>query len=60
MLEIFRADFLKFAELLEKTKKKLQEATDTVESAEKRTGTIGRKLATFQGFSAIPEDADGE
>lgn len=60
MLEIFRADFLKFAELLEKTKKKLQEATDTVESAEKRTGTIGRKLATFQGFSALPEDADGE
>ncbi|MDE7159072.1 MAG: DNA recombination protein RmuC [Clostridiales bacterium] len=60
MLETFRADFIKFAEALEKTRKKLQEATDSVESAEKRTGTIGRKLASFQGFRALPEESDDE
>ena len=55
MLDSFRADFIKFAELLEKTRKKLQEAQDTVESAEKRTGTIGRKLDSFRGLGgALP------
>ncbi len=55
MLETFRADFMKFAELLEKTRKKLQEATDTVESAEKRTNTIGRRLDSFRTI-APPEE----
>lgn len=54
MLETFRADFAKFADLLEKTKRKLQEAQDTVESAEKRTGAIGRKLDSFRGFGELP------
>ena len=60
MLDSFRADFAKFAELLEKTRKKLQEAQDTVESAEKRTGTIGRKLASFRSVSSMlpPEDEE--
>ncbi len=56
MLDSFRADFAKFSELLEKTRRKLQEATDSVESAEKRTNTIGRRL---NGIRAIG-DADGE
>lgn len=60
MLETFRADFLKFAEALEKTRKKLQEATDSVETAEKRTGTIGRKLASFGGLNELPEGDDEE
>ncbi len=51
MLEAFRADFTKFALLLEKTRKKLQEATDTVESAEKRTDTIHKKLESFRAIS---------
>lgn len=60
MLETFRADFLKFAEALEKTRKKLQEATDSVENAEKKTNTIGRKLASFQGLNELPEEVDEE
>ena len=60
MLDEFRADFIKFSELLEKTRKKLQEAQDTVESAEKRTGTIGRKLNSFRsiGGALPPENED--
>ena len=59
MLDSFRADFAKFAELLEKTRKKLQEAQDTVESAEKRTGTIGRKLDSFRSIGGtLPPDED--
>lgn len=55
MLEAFRSDFAKFAELLEKTRKKLQEAQDTVESAEKRTSSIGRKLDSFHAIGS-PDD----
>lgn len=57
MLDLFRADFVKFSELLEKTRKKLQEAQDTVESAEKRTNTIGRRLESFRGIGG---GTDGE
>ena len=61
MLDSFRADFVKFAELLEKTRKKLQEAQDTVESAEKRTGTIGRKLDSFRGLGgALPPGGEAD
>ena len=61
MLDSFRADFIKFAELLEKTRKKLQEAQDTVESAEKRTGTIGRKLDSFRGLGgALPPGGEDD
>ena len=60
MLDSFRADFVKFAELLEKTRKKLQEAQDTVESAEKRTGTIGRKLDSFRSIGGTLPPDDGE
>ena len=59
MLDCFRADFAKFAELLEKTRRKLQEAQDTVESAEKRTGTIGRKLESFRSAGGmLPPDEE--
>ena len=59
MLDSFRADFAKFAELLEKTRKKLQEAQDTVESAEKRTGTIGKKLDSFRSVGGfLPPDEE--
>ena len=60
MLDSFRADFAKFAELLEKTRRKLQEAQDTVESAEKRTGTIGRKLESFRGLGGALPPSDDE
>ena len=48
MLTSFRAEFIKFSELLEKTSKKLQEAQDTIESASKKTHTIGKKLDSFR------------
>ena len=50
MLDAFRHDFSLFCELLEKTRKKLQEAQDAVESAEKKTNTIGRKLDSFRAI----------
>ena len=60
MLEEFRHDFQKFSELLEKTRKKLQEAQDAVDSAEKRTGTIGRRLDAFGGLGGLPSQDDEE
>ena len=52
MLAAFRVEFEKFADTLEKTRKKLQEAQDSIDSASKRTHTIGRKLASFRSLSA--------
>ena len=57
MLESFRIEFAKFSELLEKTRRKLQEAQDSVESAEKRTNVIGRKLDSFRAIGT-PTDGD--
>ena len=59
MLETFRLEFAKFAELLEKTKRKLREAQDSVESAEKKTNSIGRKLETFRGLGDGEDGAGG-
>lgn len=59
MLDGFRSDFEKFAELLEKTRRKLQEAQDSVESAEKRTNSIGRKLSSFR-ITDTPALGSGE
>lgn len=56
MLDSFRVDFAKFSELLEKTRRKLQEAQDSVESAEKRTNTIGRKLDSFRAIGGGEEE----
>ena len=47
-LEQFRMEFARFAEGLDKAKRKLQEAQDSVENAAKRTDVIGRQLDRFQ------------
>lgn len=47
-LEQFRMEFARFAEGLDKAKRKLQEAQDSVEYAAKRTDVIGRQLDRFQ------------
>lgn len=60
MLDSFRSDFAKFCELLEKTRRKLQEAQDSVESAEKRTQTIGRRLSSFRAIAPPDENDDDE
>ncbi len=59
MLLSFRADFEKFAEVLEKTRRKLQEAQDSVEAAARRTGTIERKLDSFKALGGtLPPDEE--
>lgn len=57
MLEEFRIDFAKFAENLEKTKKKLQEAQDAVEVTSKRGASITRQLDSFRAI-APPSDSE--
>ncbi len=52
MLASFRLEFEKFADTLEKTRKKLQEAQDSIETASKRTNTIGKKLSSFRSVTA--------
>ncbi len=44
MLGVFKQEFVKFVELLSKTRKKLDEASDTIDFATKKTKTIERKL----------------
>lgn len=44
LLGVFKQDFEHFATLLSKTQKKLEEATDTIEGASKRTQIIAKKL----------------
>ncbi len=65
MLAAFRLEFIKFAEALEKTRKKLQEAQDSVETASKKTQKIGKKLDSFRSIAPTEEDSlplldDGE
>ena len=52
LLSVFKREFSKFVELLAKTQKKLDEASNTIEFATKRSRTIERKLkdvATLDG-----------
>ncbi len=50
-LAAFRTEFEKFADILEKTRKKLQEAQDTIESASKKTHAIEKKLSSFRAIA---------
>ena len=52
LLGAVKSEFGKFGEVLEKTQKKLQEASNTIESAATRTRVIERKL---RGVEALPE-----
>lgn len=52
LLSVFKREFSKFVELLAKTQKKLDEASNTIEFATKKSRTIERKLkdvATLDG-----------
>ena len=44
LLAVFKHEFGKFTDVLEKTQKKLQEAQDTIETAAGRTRAIAKKL----------------
>jgi len=56
ILGAVKTEFGKFGELLEKTKKKIQEAGDTIDSATTKTRTIQSKLRHVE---ALPEAAAG-
>jgi DNA recombination protein RmuC len=48
LLGAVKTQFGKFGEVLAKTKKKLQEASNTIDQAEVRTRVISRKLSKVQ------------
>lgn len=57
ILSAVKTDFGKFGDMLEKTRKKLVEATNTIDSAGIRTRAIERKLKDVQSLPA-PEDKE--
>lgn len=65
LLGAVKTEFGKFGIILEKTHKKLLEASNTIEDASKKTRTIQRKLKNVQelptgDFGAITENGDDE
>ena len=60
LLNTFRHEFSRFSELLEKTRRKLQEAQDSIDSAAKKTRTISRKLSVVEGLGTeeFPPEED--
>ena len=48
LLGVVKAEFGKFGEMLDKTQKKLQEASNTIEDATKKTRTIEKRLKDVQ------------
>jgi len=52
LLGAVKAEFGKFGDVLEKTQKKLQEASNTIEDASKRTRVIERKLKSVETNSS--------
>lgn len=53
LLGEIKSEFFKFGDLLDKTYKKLKEASDTIEDATKKTKTIQRKL---QDVETLPQE----
>lgn len=56
LLGAVKNEFGKFVEILEKTQKKLQEASNTIDSATRKSRTIVRKLKTVQSLPANEAD----
>lgn len=54
LLALFKNEFTKFSNLLVKTQKKLQEASNTIDDATRKTRTIERKLKSVD--SLAPQD----
>jgi len=53
LLGAVKTEFGRFGEILDKTQKKLQEASNTIESAAKKSRTIERKLKQVQELPAV-------
>ena len=56
LLGTVKSEFIKFGAILDKTKKKLQEATNTIDTAAQKSRNIQRKLTNVQVLSI--EDSD--
>jgi DNA recombination protein RmuC len=54
LLGAVKTEFGKFGDILDKTQKKLQEASNTIEDAARKSRSIGRKLKNVQ---ELPADA---
>lgn len=52
LLAAVKTEFSRFAEILEKVKKKLSEAQDTIDTATRKTRTIERKLKSVEVLSS--------
>ncbi|MDD3705085.1 MAG: DNA recombination protein RmuC [Clostridiaceae bacterium] len=52
LLGAVKTEFAKFGDILDKTQKKLQEASNTIEDAARKSRSIGRKLKSVQELTA--------
>lgn len=57
LLALFRNDFKKFCDLIGKTQKKLNEASNTIDDAAKKTRTIERQLSKVDSFAPAKTNA---
>ena len=55
LLGAVKTDFGTFGDILDKTKKKLQEASNTIDNASRRSRSIERKLRAVQELPAAEE-----
>jgi DNA recombination protein RmuC len=53
LLGAVKTEFGKFGDILEKTHKKLEEATNTIDDASRKSRTIERKLKQVQEVSSL-------
>lgn len=60
LISVFRQEFTKFMGLLDKTKTKLTEATNTIEQAQLTSGKIDKKLKTVSNDVGIAYDDEDE
>ncbi len=64
LLSAVKQEFVSFGSILDKTQKKLQEASNTIEDASKKSRTIERKLKNIQQIPSSPilnlPDSDDE
>lgn len=58
VLGAVKTEFAKFGEVLAKTKKKLEEASNTIDQAQTRTRVMGRRLKAVEGLGDV--DGDGQ
>jgi DNA recombination protein RmuC len=57
LLAAVKTEWSKYADVLARVQKKLQEASNTIEDAERRTRVIGRKLKNVQELPAVDADS---